>query len=369
MALNFYFGVIVYNILTISLILMILYRIRIKSQDKIIFNFICCLSIFLIGWLGNIIFPDYYEYERIIKIVTTTKDPFVHIESFWTGLIRCIGNNHLMFNFIIQLVSCCILFTISIQYKPQSLTIFYGSLMSIAYYSLFGGRGILFSMLFFLGYAFLSQKKYFLAVIVLIACFPIHKASYFAYPLLLLSILSANRLFVKYSTIFIIIVCICLRFTINNFIQENELLLTQLPGYNYILQEENKNIIGNAIWAIIPKFINTIKYALFIYVIIKLSKIRGLLSRTQQWAYRLLYWGTICSLGYYIIGLPDPTIATRCLGLAYVPFCFIISCYTQFFKIKGHKISTYCLLLFILLLLYDLYIVRVYRINNIESII
>lgn len=364
---NFYFGIVTYNILTITLLYWGYYQKNIKRDQRYVFNVLCCIIIFSIGSIGNIIFPDYYEYKDIVDIVSATKDPFVHIEIFWINLIKIIGNNHTLFIFILQAFSCLLLFIITLISSPFSLPIFFGSLMGIGYYSLFGGRGVLFYMSFYLSFILFSKGKNILGILILLLCCQLHKAIYIAIPILLLSFIFTSKNNIKQITYLIFICCFCLRLVLNSFIKENELLISQLPGHNYMQQEENLNVVGNVIWRLLPNISTIIKYILSILVLIQTYKIVGYLSKVQKQSYFLLYWSIICSLGFYLIGLPDPTIANRCFGFAYLPLCYIISFLPNYFRNIRYERTIYLVSIFLLLLINNISLIRVSRINHIEA--
>ena len=95
------------------------------GSQRNIFNIACCLSFFIIGFLGCAITNDYYPYKESIQVILTTKDPFSSFESFWVWVIGYFNLSHHLYIFLLQGVSFTLFYWIVRLLKPINLIFFF----------------------------------------------------------------------------------------------------------------------------------------------------------------------------------------------------------------------------------------------------
>lgn len=362
---NFYFGWFLYNLICFSLFL-VMFK-KISGKEYRILTSLYILACIILSLYGNSISPDYTSYKDIVKEVASTQDPFTHIETIYIVLIHSIGNNLWLFQlciFIPQFIVLWIIFTYLI--KLNNPLLFFSLFSIICLFSSIVGRYYLFISVFILGCVLISKKQRIIGLSALIISFFLHKAAILALPIALVSFFDfriTKRKICLIGVVYILFIVFC-RHILHNSLDELYIGLGSLEGKDYIMRKEGANEGGSMWWQLIYLFQNIVKYALSISCIYLLRERRPSFMKIDNLMYNLVFWTVLISGFFYMIGLPDNTIAGRILGIGLIPACYLFS---QNKKLLFRTIPKYCvrIIYLIYLILTNAYIVGVSHVNGV----
>lgn len=362
---NFYFGWFLYNLICLSLFLVMFDKVSKKEYTISITLYI--LACIILSLCGNSISPDYTSYKDIVEEVASTQDPFTHIETIYIELIHSIGNNLWLFQlciFIPQFVVLWIIFTHLVRLNNPLL--FFSIFSIICLFSSIVGRYYLFISVFLLGCVLISKKQRIIGLSVLITSFFLHKAAVLAIPIAFISFFNfkiTRRKMYIVGIAYISLVVFC-RHILHNSLDELYIGLGSLEGKDYIMREEGTNAGGSMWWQLIYLYQNIVKYTLSIGCIYVLRNKRSSFTSTDYLMYNIVFWTVLISGFFYMIGLPDNTIAGRILGIGLIPTCYLFS---QNKKIFLNIIPRYSvgIIYLIYLILTNAYIVGVSHVNGV----
>ena len=346
---SFYFGWMLYN--SIFLLLMLIYSKQISQHQKtLFFGFFVCLFMIL-AILGNAISPDHMNYRELVNEISSTKNPFVHVEEFYIRLIHSIGNNFFLY-------LCCI-------YIPQLLVFYWifkhGCLLKntalflflfvvLVLYDSIVGRYFLFNVIYLSGIVLLVKRRFLLGVFVLFLSFFLHKLSYIALPLIPLFFLPWrwNKKRVILAVLAFASMVYLVRNMITNNLAEVVLQLHFVEGVSYLERTEGVHEGGSLWWQIINMYQICVNFLLAFWVLYHLRQFcflpTGSMNRVM---YNLLMCTSMTSLFFYALGLPDSTIAYRSFTIGMIPLCYLLSLLPQYMHItKVQKVFFFWICLF-----------------------
>lgn len=362
---NFYFGWFLYNIICVSL-LMVMFK-RINDRDYTMLLNVYTVLCIIFALFGNSISPDFTSYRDIVKEVAATKEPFTHIESVYISIIHEIGNNLWLFQcciFIPQFLLIWLIFTKYVKLRNSLLFIAFFSIVCL--FSTIVGRYYLFISFFLLGCILVAKNKKIIGILLIIISFFLHKAAILAIPIAMLSFFKLHltyRRAIVFFTLYFVVIIVC-RHLLQNSLDELYLGLGNLEGKDYIMKKEGINAGGSLWWQFIYLFQNFVKYTLSISCLYYLRQEYIKYDRVDMLMYNLILWTVLISGFFYLIGLPDNTIAGRILGIGLIPSCYLFS---QEKRLMLKAIPKYMVSLayVIYLILTNAYIVGVSRVNGI----
>lgn len=368
MWLSYLFGFISYNILSILFLWLIKNKKTLVVSQCNIFNIACCLSFFIIGFLGYAITNDYYPYKENIQVILTTKDPFSSFESFWVWAIGYFKLSHHLYIFLLQGVSFTLFYWIVRLLRPANLIFFFGVWTILSLQSVIGGRSLLFYMLYYMAVVLMSKKKWFLSILFLFCCFFTHKTAYIAIPMFFLSMIRLTEKQIVLISATILVGALLIKTLIlgNISIIYDYVSEVGVPGAIYLTHEENLQVTGHPIWSFLPIVSKFVLYFIVAMTLIRTIKYQNGASLEFKIQYRLLFWATIISTALLLIDLPDPAIATRVFAIGLlIALDYLIS--EAFICLKPRKYERLVLviLLFGCLLLNDIGVLRVSFINHV----
>lgn len=357
---NFYFGWGFYNFLIISLFIFYISRKKIKLSQYKYFVLIYSALFLILAVFGSSITADYWPYREIVDTISTTKDPFVHVESFYKWWVPYVDNNYQLYLLILFFSTFLIFYFVTCFLNPIDIVLFLFSYSVLFLYNSIAGRQILFNM-FYVFTILLFLKKYWLpALFSLLLCFYLHKVAILGLPILLLLFIPLNRRTVIFIIFLFIGLSLVLRYIINNYLGDVMMGVKGVDGANYLTKEEGANAYGSLWWKVIYIYQISVKYLLAFWVLfVSKNYCFSSSSLIVRVMYRLLFWVILISLLLYSLNMPDNTIAGRCFGLAIIPTCYLLSNITQFCRVKFMFVFSFCVILIIYMMFNNAYIVGV----------
>lgn len=347
----FYYSWFLYDL--IYLIHLILAYKSINNEQKNIFICISLLSFCLLAIFGNSITPDYVNYKELVEEISSTKDPFVHVEAFYIWLIHLIGNHFYIYNFCIFAPLFFCIYLIAKFAKLENPTLFLTVFVVTNLYSSIAGRFFLFLAVYTLSFTLLARKHFISAIFLLSILFLLHKMAYIALPLCLLYFfpLKLNWKSLLIGGCLFLFLVIMGRKILENGLNDVIELLDGVSGVNYLTKEEGANAGGSLWWQIIYHYQRCVG---FLFTFIALYQLRHFLAypvfSISRMMYAIVFWSSLTALVLYCIDLPDTTIADRTFSIGSIPLCYLFSQLPNYICIKRkHKIYFFLLSLFYLI--------------------
>lgn len=365
---DFSFGWITYNLLYFFFIYLIFHKIK-ESQNYLL-NIVTCTVILLIALFGNAITPDFNSYISLVKDIKNTLHPekINDIEPVYKYIIHHFANSHFLFQTIIFISQIILFFIIISSLKYHNLPIFYLFFITLClYWGFISGRSSLYIYFYIFGlflFAFYKQRLLGLGFI-FISMF-LHKSAFYFIPLISLllflpihKILNNKLLIIIFFIIFTLFLILIKNLLSQIF--DNIITIDGFEGEGYIRRQYSLHEGKSLIWDLIFK----IQISIFIFsVFILLYKYKYIYNRFNQFLkimYKLLFWISTLTIFYFLLDLPDDTIGTRLLTIAYLPFCIFISSKEIYKTITKRNLYLICILTFIYMLCTNLYILGVAR--------
>lgn len=297
-----YFGWILYDLLCLSLFLIVgLHKKFKRNQLIVLFSLVGCG---LAVW-GNAITMDYRAYWKIIQQIVYGSHKHIHLEALYIYIVNYIGANYSLFQAIIYVPAYIIFICIIHKLKVRKITVFLLVFAVVClYYECIGSRQFLFVVTFNLALLYLAQKKYVTFLILICLSTLFHKMAYMAIPLLVLFFIPLKGNLFKISCV-IIITAIISKVFLSNIIDILLILYGHTEGVSYL---KNDGIVGinegSIWWQIISIYNKYLRYVLCGYALYNSRTLLLSHKRREIILYKLLYWTTLIGLYCNIIGLP-----------------------------------------------------------------
>lgn len=364
-AYDFYFGWFLYNL--ICLILLINLPKQIKYNQRKIFIGFYSIFFLLFALFGSSISPDFFSYQKIVKIVSHAKNPITHIEDIYVNIIHIIGDKFTLFQLIIYIPQFISFYLVSTKLNLKNVALYLYVFAIIGLYQSIIGRFYLYNVTFLLGIILIGNRQYFIGVIILILSGFLHKLGFYLTPLIILFLiipLNLNKKNVRFILILFLFLSISVRFILQNHFAEFINMIDETEGHYYIEKKEGYNSTGSIIWQFIYAYQQITTIILSIYILLKTNKHYVLSCRLiDKIMYQILFWLTLFVCFYYMLGLPDITIGSRILSITTIPLAYFICLLQQYNKISVRQKNFFIIWSLVYLMFNNAYIIGVSHIN------
>ena len=360
---GFYFGWILYNLLCLVLMMTLMSSKQIVPNQKNIFLGGCIGGFLILAIWGNAISPDSLNYRQLVSDISSTKDPFTHIETFYIQLIHFIGDNFYLYQLCVYIPIFTLMYAFLTKGVHLQNPILFLSLFAVlVLYDSIVGRSYLFAVVYLIAVTLLAKKKTLLGgICLLLSCF-LHKVAFLVVPLTFLYFIpwKLNRRNLIILSFLLLLGIIISRQILTNYLSDVQQTFNSVQGIDYLNKTEGANAGGSIWWQFIYSYRKSIKFLLAFWVLYHLRKIAYTPKLSvNRVMYFLLFWITILSFFFSCLGLPDQTISGRILNIGLIPLCYLFSLTPNFVHIKKTYKICFFLICFIYMIFNNAYIVGV----------